>query len=78
MVFENYAKTTGRTGRVVTVVMLVVIDTRPIARLPAGGIAKAVVAGVMWLIRLWHRHNCRRHRDEVEHLLHIARHDTHH
>ena len=47
MVFENYAKTTGRTGRVVTVVMLVVIDTRPIARLPAGGIAKAVVAGVM-------------------------------
>ncbi|ABM30859.1 lysophospholipid transporter LplT [Paracidovorax citrulli] len=37
-----------------------------------------VVAGVMWVIRRWHIHNCTRHHDEVEHLLHIARHDHHH
>ncbi|AVS83593.1 lysophospholipid transporter LplT [Paracidovorax avenae] len=37
-----------------------------------------VVAGVMWLIRRWHIHNCTRYHDEVEHLLHIARHDHHH
>ena len=37
-----------------------------------------VVAGVMWLIQRWHQNNCVQHRDEVEHLLHIARHDTHH
>ncbi|WP_019700810.1 lysophospholipid transporter LplT [Paracidovorax oryzae] len=37
-----------------------------------------VVAGVMWLIRRWHIHNCTRHHDEVEHLLHLARHDHHH
>jgi LPLT family lysophospholipid transporter-like MFS transporter len=36
-----------------------------------------VVAGVMELIRRWHRHNCVRHRDEVEHLLHVARSDGH-
>ncbi len=37
-----------------------------------------VVAGVMWLIQRWHAHNCTHHREEVEHLLHIARHDHHH
>ncbi len=36
-----------------------------------------VVAGTMELIRRWHRHNCLRHRDEVEHLLAIARSDGH-
>ena len=36
-----------------------------------------VVAGTMELIRRWHRHNLRRHRDEVEHLLAIARSDGH-
>jgi LPLT family lysophospholipid transporter-like MFS transporter len=34
-----------------------------------------VVAGTMWLIRRWHMHNCHHHREEVEHLLHIARQD---
>jgi FtsH-binding integral membrane protein len=37
-----------------------------------------VVAGVMWIIRRWHQRNCINHRDEVNHLLDIARHDTHH
>ncbi len=37
-----------------------------------------VVAGIMWIIQRWHAHNCVHHREEVEHLLHIARHDTHH
>ncbi|MCZ8094447.1 MAG: lysophospholipid transporter LplT, partial [Acidovorax sp.] len=37
-----------------------------------------VVAGTMWLIRRWHISNCTRHREEVEHLLHIARQDHHH
>jgi MFS family permease len=37
-----------------------------------------VVAGVMWLIRRWHISNCTRYPEEVEHLLHIARHDHHH
>ena len=37
-----------------------------------------VVAGFMWLILRWHRHNCRHHREEVEHLLAIARKDNHH
>ncbi|AVO40926.1 lysophospholipid transporter LplT [Simplicispira suum] len=37
-----------------------------------------VVAGTMWLIQRWHRYNCRRHTEEVEHLLRIARQDTHH
>ena len=36
-----------------------------------------VVAGVMWAIQLWHRHNSTHHRAEVEHLLHTARHDHH-
>jgi MFS family permease len=37
-----------------------------------------VVAGVMWLIQRWHASNVVRHRDEVEHLLAIARSDEHH
>ncbi len=37
-----------------------------------------VVAGAMWLIRYWHRHNCKHHPAEVAHLLRIARHDGHH
>ncbi len=37
-----------------------------------------VVAGTMWLIQRWHAHNCRHHQEELEHLLHIARQDTHH
>jgi LPLT family lysophospholipid transporter-like MFS transporter len=36
-----------------------------------------VVAGVMELIRRWHRHNTLQHRDEVERLLAIARSDPH-
>lgn len=37
-----------------------------------------VVAGVMWIIQRWHRNNCVNYRDEVEHLLKIARHDNPH
>jgi MFS transporter, LPLT family, lysophospholipid transporter len=37
-----------------------------------------VVAGVMWLIRRWHQHNCIHSREEVEHLLKIARNDNLH
>ena len=37
-----------------------------------------VVAGVMWLILRWHRNNTVRHKDEVDHLLEIARHDNMH
>lgn len=37
-----------------------------------------VVAGVMWLIQRWHARNCVVHKDEVEHLLEIARHDNVH
>ena len=37
-----------------------------------------VVASAMWLIQRWHAHNCVRHRDEVEHLLDIARQDHSH
>jgi MFS transporter, LPLT family, lysophospholipid transporter len=37
-----------------------------------------VVAGVMWLIQRWHARNCVRHKDEVEHLLQLARHDSVH
>ena len=35
------------------------------------------VASIMWLIRRWHRNNCIVHRDEVEHLLALARSDRH-
>ena len=37
-----------------------------------------VVAGFMWLIKRWHERNCRDHREEVEHLLDIARNDNLH
>ena len=37
-----------------------------------------VVAGFMWVIQRWHASNCIHHKDEVEHLLDIARHDNHH
>jgi MFS transporter, LPLT family, lysophospholipid transporter len=37
-----------------------------------------LVAGVMWLIKRWHARNCIEHKDEVEHLLQIARHDNVH
>lgn len=37
-----------------------------------------VVAGVMWLIQRWHQRNLVKHKDEVEHLLEIARHDNVH
>ena len=37
-----------------------------------------VVAGFMLLIQHWHRRNCVQHRDELEHLLRIARHDSPH
>jgi len=36
-----------------------------------------VVAGTMWLIRRWHASNCIRHREEMAHLLTIARSDRH-
>jgi len=35
------------------------------------------VAFMMWSIRRWHQNNCVRYRDEVEHLLALARHDKH-
>ena len=34
-----------------------------------------LVAGIMWLIGRWHRHNCKQHAQEVERLLDIARND---
>ncbi|MCS4510763.1 lysophospholipid transporter LplT [Xylophilus ampelinus] len=37
-----------------------------------------VVAGAMWAIQRWHAHNLIAHKDEVEHLMAIARHDDHH
>jgi MFS transporter, LPLT family, lysophospholipid transporter len=37
-----------------------------------------IVAGVMWIIHRWHASNCVKHKDEVEHLLEIARHDNVH
>lgn len=37
-----------------------------------------VVAGVMWVIQRWHAGNLVKHRDEVEHLLEVARHDKTH
>jgi len=36
-----------------------------------------VVAATMWMIRAWHASNCVRHREELEHLLSIARSDRH-
>ncbi|TFZ06699.1 lysophospholipid transporter LplT [Ramlibacter henchirensis] len=37
-----------------------------------------VVAGTMWLIQRWHAYNTVRHREELDHLLHIARQDKSH
>src|SRR6478609_2472471 len=37
-----------------------------------------VVAGVMWIIQRWHARNCIVHKDEVDHLLALARHDNAH
>jgi MFS family permease len=37
-----------------------------------------IVAGVMWVIYRWHKNNCVQYREEVEHLLEIARHDNAH
>jgi MFS transporter, LPLT family, lysophospholipid transporter len=37
-----------------------------------------VVAGVMWLIKRWHARNCVQHKEELEHLLELARHDSVH
>ena len=37
-----------------------------------------VVASFMWLIQRWHKRNCRHHKEELEHLLSIARSDHSH
>ncbi len=37
-----------------------------------------VVAGFMWVIGRWHKSNCIKHKEQVEHLLSIARSDTSH
>ncbi|MCC2675749.1 MAG: putative transporter [Ramlibacter sp.] len=37
-----------------------------------------VVAGVMWIIQRWHARNVVKYKDEVDHLLEIARHDNMH
>jgi MFS family permease len=37
-----------------------------------------LVAGVMWVIQRWHKSNCVRYSEEVNHLLEIARHDNVH
>ena len=37
-----------------------------------------VVAGFMWLIQRWHASNCIKHKDEVDHLLALARTDNSH
>jgi hypothetical protein len=36
-----------------------------------------LVTATMWLIRAWHKYNLVHHKDEVEHLLAIARRDKH-
>ena len=36
------------------------------------------VAGFMWLIQRWHKSNCIKHKEQVDHLLSIARSDTSH
>ncbi len=35
-----------------------------------------VVAGIMWLIQRWHAWNLKHHKEELDHLLAIARHDN--
>jgi uncharacterized membrane protein len=37
-----------------------------------------VIAGVMWLIKRWHAHNCVVHKAEIEQLIRIARNDNLH
>ena len=37
-----------------------------------------IVAGVMWIIQRWHKNNLVEYREEVDHLLQIARHDNPH
>jgi LPLT family lysophospholipid transporter-like MFS transporter len=37
-----------------------------------------LVAGFMWLIQRWHKSNCIKHKEQVDHLLGIARSDTSH
>ncbi len=37
-----------------------------------------VVAGFMWIIQRWHISNTVHHKDELEHLLRVARHDNPH
>ena len=37
-----------------------------------------VVAGFMWVIQRWHASNCIKHKDEVDHLLALTRHDNAH
>ena len=37
-----------------------------------------VVAGFMWLIQRWHQHNLVKHKEQVDHLLSIARSDKSH
>jgi MFS transporter, LPLT family, lysophospholipid transporter len=37
-----------------------------------------ISTGVMWVIQRWHRNNCVQYREEVEHLLEVARHDNVH
>ncbi|MDM0046616.1 lysophospholipid transporter LplT [Variovorax dokdonensis] len=37
-----------------------------------------LVAGFMWLIKIWHEKNIKRYPEELEHLLAIARSDKHH
>ena len=37
-----------------------------------------IVASVMWIIQRWHQSNCVKYKEEVEHLLKIARHDNVH
>ena len=37
-----------------------------------------VVAGIMWLIQRWHASNLVRHKEELDHLLRVARQDPSH
>ena len=37
-----------------------------------------VVASFMWLIQRWHKSNCVKHKEQLDHLISIARSDTHH
>ena len=47
----------------------------PFAAITAFG---SVVAVCMWLIMRWHQSNCIKHKEEIDHLLVIARHDNLH